>query len=106
MNKKVASVITATIFTAVITTSIFANKKYAQSFDLTLANIEALANNEGDGTGSYDVLEDKTDHFMNGELYKQSKVVNCHTGGSKACSSGKYYRLKKSDGSWDKWIPA
>ncbi|WP_278953119.1 NVEALA domain-containing protein [Phocaeicola coprophilus] len=49
--------------------------------DLTMANIEALANKESLDPGHYDVETQITDHFYNGSSYKQSKVVNCYEGG-------------------------
>lgn len=86
----------------------YANKNTEKQLDITIANIEALASGEdsGSGSGIYDILQDESNHYYNGELYKQSKVVNCYEGGSKACSSDKYYRLKNSDGTWGNWIPA
>lgn len=74
--------------------------------DLTMANIEALANKESLDPGHYDVETQITDHFYNGSSYKQSKVVNCYEGGNYACSPGHYYRFKKEDGSWSSWTPA
>jgi hypothetical protein len=56
--------------------------------------------------GSYDVLEDITNRYFNGELYHQNKIITCQTGGTKDCKAGKYYRYQRSDGSWSAWIPA
>ena len=74
--------------------------------DVALANVEALAEGETTGMGHYDILEDITNRYFNGELYQQTKVINCHEGGTNACKSGKYYRYEKGDGTWSEWIPA
>lgn len=74
--------------------------------DLFLANVEALANEEGIGSGNYDVSEQYSDYYMNGVLYKQSKVVKCYEGGSYACMEGNYYRYKNDNGEWSAWTPA
>ena len=74
--------------------------------DLTMANIEALANKESLDPGHYDVETQITDHFYNGSSYKQSKVVNCFEVGIYAWSPGHYYRFKKEDGSLASWTPA
>lgn len=66
----------------------------------------ALAEGETTGMGSYDVLEDITNRYFNGELYHQNKIITCQTGGTKDCKAGKYYRYQRSDGSWSEWIPA
>ena len=74
--------------------------------DIALANVEALAEGETTGMGSYDVLEDITNRYFKGELYHQNKIITCQTGGTKDCKAGKYYRYQRSDGSWSEWIPA
>ena len=80
--------------------------KTATMSDMVLANVEALAEGETTGMGHYDILEDITNRYFNGELYQQTKVINCHEGGTNACKSGKYYRYEKGDGTWSEWIPA
>ena len=72
--------------------------------DLALANVEALAVKE-DLTGGYDVLEQISDHYYNGELYRQSKITECYSGGKHECTRSSYNRYKNEDGSWGKWIP-
>lgn len=73
--------------------------------DIMLANVEALTDEEG-GMGAYDKIEQVTDHFYNGNLYKQSKITECYPGGKNKCTRSAYYRTKQEDGSWSKWIPA
>lgn len=86
--------------------SVYTSQQEKTMSDLALANVEALASGEETRPGSYDIEEQITDHYYNGSLYKQSKVVNCHVGGSFACSSGNYYRYKQDNGLWAEWIPA
>ena len=82
-----------------------ANKVEAMS-DTVLANVEALANGESQERGNYDIWEDITYRYFNGEVYQQSKITTCHEGGQYACKEGKYYRYQQSDGSWSEWVPA
>lgn len=75
--------------------------------DIAMANVEALAENEGGelSPGPYDIMEDITEHFFNEKLYKKSKIVRCYPGGSYACQEGKYYKFLMDSGVWSDWIP-
>lgn len=103
---KIIKILFVATFTLVAAFSMCSTQQNAEMSDLAKANIEALASGEETRPGSYDIEEQITDHYYNGSLYKQSKVVNCHVGGSFACSSGNYYRYKQDNGLWAEWIPA
>ena len=96
---------------AIVAVAIFAGYNVYQSnnetegmSDTMLANVEALAVKE-DLTSGYDVLEQISDHYYNGELYRQSKITECYSGGKHECTRSSYNRYKNEDGSWGKWIP-
>ena len=108
MNVKFMRVVFIVAIAMVGGINVFNAQKSEPLSDIALANVEALADGEGVGTepGFYDIEEQRTDHYYNDTLYKQSKVVRCHLGGKYACSEGNFYRQVLSDGTWGEWIPA
>ncbi|MDR1224185.1 MAG: hypothetical protein LBL07_15095 [Tannerella sp.] len=77
--------------------------------DSTTGNGDGTTGN-GDGTSDEDFpqtgwtkKEEKTNHYMDGVLYKQSKIVRCFEGGiSVACSESCKYRIRQNN-DWSDW---
>ena len=106
MRKNMMKVALVAAVAAMAGYGVYANQTKEMMSDVMLENVEALAEREESGTGNYDIDEQVTQHSYNGEVYKESKVINCYEGGSFDCTSGKYYRYKNDSGEWGEWTPA
>ena len=73
---------------------------------VAMANVEALADNEGLKPGIYNVYDEVTTFSVDGNPYKKTIVRDCEEGGQHECRSGNYYCYLKNDGQWSEWIPA
>ena len=105
MKSKFFSIIVVVAFVSLSGYGVYKNQQKNVLSDVMLANLEALADIESSGTDKYDISKQETNHTMNGEIYKQSMVIDCYEGGPFECTSGKYYRYKLSNGEWSAWIP-
>lgn len=105
MDKRKFMVVLVATFAIIACYGVYTSQQNVEMTDLAMDNIDAIANGESTETGPYDIEEQITDHYYNGSLYRQSKVIKYYAGGSYACSSGNYYRYKQNNGLWSEWIP-
>ena len=104
MKKKIIGCFLVLVIATVAAFNLNLNNNENNMSSLTLANVEALADNENNGNGW---TEEKTESttYMNNKEHKKSVIVNCYKGGpNPSCSSSCKYQLKNDNGTWSSWI--
>ncbi|GHT51479.1 hypothetical protein FACS189440_20560 [Bacteroidia bacterium] len=104
MKKIILGSIAIMAIAAVAAVNVNLNSQSEKLSAMMLANVEALAQGESNNQG-WDEDKQESEHYMNGNLYKKSKIVNCYAGGPNSqCTSGCFYQVKNSDESWTSWL--
>jgi hypothetical protein len=102
MKKYIISGIAVLAIAAVAAWNVSVNSQNSALSDIQLANVEALAQ---ESTSGYTEIRDETSSYSNGNLYRQSVIISCHTGGPlTSCNSSCKYRIKNENGSWTSWM--
>jgi hypothetical protein len=72
---------------------------------LTLANVEALAEENNSNPQGWSEDKAETTSYMDGREYKRSVIINCYEGGPQSsCTRSCKYQLKNDNGTWTDWM--
>lgn len=106
MKKKVCNFVVLMALMVVSAYGVFVSQDVEKMSDVTLMNLEALADNEELKPGNYNVYDEVTTFSVDGSAYKKTKIRRCEDGGKYECKDGNYYCYLKENGLWGEWIPA